>query len=246
MTEVLERGNIFFAYRPRVEHDEARGIEDVQRLFVILEPEHHRRYRRLIVGQKRLPSPEEKERFWGFVDRVGDRPEEVRNGLERETYRTRTLGWRLQPEARLAGEGVYGIVRHGDHTHLAYVLELPEEPGDAQEDLGIRPEASYIVTLKNPEVPSQEAVAPDRDVELPQAIREHFGGLRFVAADPPELLDVEGFEFVLIGAGEDVREELGIDLDPKRETADSPDIFRHLKVEPAEHRTEPLTEGTWQ
>ena len=32
------------------------------------------------------------------------------------------------PPARPAAEGIYAIVRHGDHTHLAYVIELPQRP----------------------------------------------------------------------------------------------------------------------
>jgi hypothetical protein len=35
MADVLERGNIF-AYRPKVEHTSAEGLEDIQRFFVIL------------------------------------------------------------------------------------------------------------------------------------------------------------------------------------------------------------------
>jgi hypothetical protein len=37
-----------------------------------------------------------------------------------------------------------------NHTHLAYVLELPEEIGEVQEAFNISKEGSYIVTVKNP------------------------------------------------------------------------------------------------
>jgi hypothetical protein len=35
MSDVLGRGNIYFVYRPRVEHLRAEGLEDVQRFFVM-------------------------------------------------------------------------------------------------------------------------------------------------------------------------------------------------------------------
>jgi hypothetical protein len=42
MADVLERGNIYFVYRPKVEHT-AAGLEDIQRFFVILSPSEKRR-----------------------------------------------------------------------------------------------------------------------------------------------------------------------------------------------------------
>jgi hypothetical protein len=45
MAEVLERGNIYFVYRPKVEHTSAAGLEDVQRFFMILCPFGRQRYR---------------------------------------------------------------------------------------------------------------------------------------------------------------------------------------------------------
>ncbi|MQA87112.1 MAG: hypothetical protein GEV03_21420 [Streptosporangiales bacterium] len=36
MPEVLEAGDIYFLYRPRVEHEEVAGPGDVQRLYVVL------------------------------------------------------------------------------------------------------------------------------------------------------------------------------------------------------------------
>lgn len=34
-----ERGEIFFFYRPKVEREEAHGPQDVQRLYIVLQPE---------------------------------------------------------------------------------------------------------------------------------------------------------------------------------------------------------------
>ena len=59
--------------------------------------------------------------------------------------------------ARPVGEGKYAIINHSNnHTELAFVLELPKELGEAQKDLGIEKEASYIVTVINPKIPKKE------------------------------------------------------------------------------------------
>jgi hypothetical protein len=40
---VLEQGDVFFFYRPRVGVEEVRRLDDVQRFFVVLEPERRAR-----------------------------------------------------------------------------------------------------------------------------------------------------------------------------------------------------------
>jgi hypothetical protein len=247
VASVLERGEIFFFYRPRVNRESVEGSQDVQRLSIVLVPRGRRVARRLILGRKRLPDPEAHERFWGFVDEVADRPEQVERELDRGTYETKTRGLRVQPAARPAGEGVYGIVRHDDHTHLAYQLELPQRLGEVQRELKIEREASFIIAVKNPDLPSPAGLGnPRLLVELPGELKRRFGNRRFIDVDPPALLDFEGIEFVLIGAAEDVREELGIDLKPEREQLDRADIIRALKLEPEEHPLAPLLKGQWR
>jgi len=47
--------------------------------------------------------------------------------------------------ARPAGEGKY--------AELEYILEIPEQPGEAQKELGIQKEASYVISVINPKRP---------------------------------------------------------------------------------------------
>jgi hypothetical protein len=136
MSTELERGDIFFFYRPRVGRDEVRSLEDVQRFFMVLHPQGSSHVREIVVGTKRLPDVERHEREWAFVARVS-RGVDFREELERRTYQTKTRGERVQAPARPAGEGRYAIVDHGDHSHLAYGLELPHDPGEAQRTLRI-------------------------------------------------------------------------------------------------------------
>lgn len=250
MTDITESGDVYFLYRPRVGEEEPEEPEEIQRLFMVLRPRGERRWRRIVIGRKRLPEPERsgRERFWGFVDTVTSRGREIGERAGRERYTTATRGERVQPEDRPLGEGVYAIARHDDHTHFAYQLELPEEPGEPQEELNVELEASYVVSVKDPEQPSPAAagLSSERKAELPKGLRERFGGRRFAALDPPDFRDHEGVELVLIAASEDVAEELGIELPEERETAESADIFEQLRIDRERHPIEPLLKGEWE
>jgi hypothetical protein len=248
MANVLEAGHIYFFYRPRVQHDEAKGLEDIQRFHFILSPRGKRVWRLLTIGRKRMPEVKDGgERVWAFVDKVGHEPREVEDELDRQIYGTKTRGERVRPEARPAGEGVYTVVAHGDHTHLAYELEFPKEPGEVQRELNIEEQGSYVVTVKNPDAPSPPWAGFRRreKVELPAELARHFRGRRF-AELTPELLDQEGTELVLVGAKETPEAELGITLEPEEEDETNAAIFDDLKLERAQHPLEPLFTGEWR
>src|SRR5947207_2162826 len=220
MPQVLERGNIYFVYRPRVEETSVSGLEDIQRFFMILSPHNNEQHRLIVIGHKKLPEIEDRhERNWGFVQKVAHDTDDIESELDRITYVTKTRGERHLAPARPAGEGVYAIVRHEDHTHLAFALELPSKPGEVQGELNIPQQGSYIITVRNPEQPPPPGVGlPDNEKpELPQRLQARFRGRRFAPVDSPDVLDREGTEFVSIGADEDVFEELGVPLNPQRE-----------------------------
>ena len=246
---VLETGNLYFFYRPRVGVQAAESFDDVQRLYMVLGPRGKATYRLIIIGEKRLPSVDGggDRKSWGFVDKVGSRPEEVEDELDPKTYPTKTRGERERPAARPAGEGVYAIVRHHDHTHLAYALELPARPGEVQRALNIVEEGSYVVAVKNPEAPSPPGVGLDetRRARFPKDLESRFAGRRFISLDPPAFLDREGAEILLVGARPDVTEELGLQLDVEQETEATAEIFSDLRVEKSLHPVTPLLEGKW-
>lgn len=247
-TEVLEKGDIFFFYIPKVEKEEVRGEEDIQRFYIVLSPDKKKVYRLIAVGQKAMPEAGNGgQRNWGFVSKIGHKPEEVEDELDKRVYETKTRGERERQAGRPAGEGRYEIVRHGDHTHLAYSLELPKKPAEVQRELNIEDEASYILSVKNPEKPSppQAGLKGAQKADFPKRLMDVFRGRRFANADPPDLLDYEGAEIMLIGAKESPEEELGIKIDTENETESSAEIFRDLKLERDQHKTEPLFKGRW-
>lgn len=248
--QTLERGNVFFFYRPRVEEEEPESVEEVQRFQMVLRPEGKKMFRLLVIGQKKLPDAVHRgrSRRWGFVETAQRDPERVKEHLEEDVYETKTRGERHLPAARPVGEGVYRILRHGNHTHFVYALELPKQAGEPQEDFNIEDEASYIISIKNPEKPSpaQAGLQADRKADYPKRLMEVFRDRQFAEADPPDLLDYEGAEFVLVPAAENISEELGITLHPEDESERTAEIFTQLHLDKQEHPLEPLFEASWK
>jgi hypothetical protein len=248
----LERGHIFFFYRPRVapldDTPQVLGLDDIARIHIVMHPRGKHLYRVIVLPRKRLPDVKRHDREWGFVEKVTSDPHDIERELETQVYKTKTRGARLLPSARPAGEGVYALARHADHTHLAYALELPEEPGAVQRALQMRREASYIVSVKNPEAPSppEAGLPPDEAAHYPPQLMQRFEGRRFVPVDPPELLDYPGAQLLLIGASGDVKHELGIDLDPQRENERTAEIFRDLHLAKSRQPVDPLFKGQWK
>jgi hypothetical protein len=246
--EVLERGGIYFAFRPRVDVGSPAGIDDVQRFYMILSPREEKRYRLIVFGQKKLPAVEDGgERYWAFVEKVSRKADAITAELVAETHETKTRGERTRPAARPVGEGVYALVRHGDHTHLAYVLELPSTLQDVQRALNIREEASYVISVKNPDQPSPRGVGlgEHQEADFPKRLQDRFKNRRFISVDRPEFLNYEGAELLFIGAAGDVSAELGIELDAEHETADTAEVFTDLRLDRAQHPTTPLLTGEW-
>ena len=247
---VLESGNFYFFFRPKVDEQAVQGFEDVQRMYMIPKPHGKRSYRLMIIGEKRLPvvSGAGDRKSWCFVEKVASRAKEVEDELDPKTYPTKTRGERRLPAARPAGEGVYAIVRHRSHTHLAYALELPTKPGEVQRALNVVKEGSYVISVKNPEAPSPDGTGLDetRRATFPKDLQERFRGRRFIPLDPPDFLDHEGAEILLIGARQDVYEELGLQLNPEHETEATAEIFNDLRMEKSLHPTTPLFEGKWE
>ncbi len=152
------------------------------------------------------------------------------------------------PPARPAGEGVYALARHGRGTVLAYALELPEQPGEVQRAFHIEAEGRYVLSVKNPEVesPSGMGLDGDRRVDFPESLRQRFGARRWLPADPPDFLDHEGAELVLIGGRVEADADLGIDLEPQPEDEENAEVFKDLHLEKSDRTIKPLFEGTWE
>jgi hypothetical protein len=249
---IIEQGDIFFFYRPKVDTEEVKSIEDVQRFYMVVSPEDNNKYRLFLIGQKQLPEivrgkSTSEEKNWALNILTTNNPNDIQKELMPAEYITETRGKRRLPAAAPAGEGKYTIVKHDNHTELAYVLELPEVPGPTQREFEIKKEASYIISVKNPDVkvPGFAAFSSeDKKLEYPKHLKEKFADRRWINVDEPHLLDFENTQLLLIGARtKDVEEELGVDIDEEKETERSADLFKELKLRREQMPLKPLLKG---
>jgi len=256
-SEILEKGFVYFFYKPKVDSDEVNSIDDVQRLFIVMWPQGHmykknepttasRNYKRIIaIPKKSLPDEKKHSRYFGFVEKVSQDISEIDKDLNSRDYETKTKGSRHLDGARPVGEGIYSLISHGPHTHFVYVLELPKEIGEVQKAMHIAQEGSMIITVKNPEKTTKK-------FEYPENLQKLFEGRSYNPVSPPALLDYEGAEIILIGASDDLVAELGevgeeverySELDAKRLTDDK--LYKELHLNIKDHPIEPLRDGTW-
>ncbi|MFW5703727.1 MAG: hypothetical protein ACOCXQ_02745 [Patescibacteria group bacterium] len=246
----LEQGQVYFFYKPKVETEDVSSMNEVQRLYMVLHPYNENRYRLLVLGQKKLPKVEEHQNYWAFVSRVLRDPDKLREDLKPESHKTKTRGVQHRGVARPAGEGVYGIVTHGDHTHLVYDMELPnneETNRRVQKAFRIREKGSYVISVKNPEKPANKSVglSGDKQASYPKKLQERFEDRKFISVNPPDFLNHEYAELVLVGAAGDYTKELGIELNTEEESLNTADVFEDLRISREHYPLEPLFHGTW-
>jgi hypothetical protein len=280
--DVLEKGDIFFFYRPKtkiVDDDsggDVKSIEDIRRFFMVTatttatatnteneqqqqfdgtnsktpQEEEPSRYRLFVIGKKSLPEirtteARRSERYWAKVGGIFENPQELTRELLSDEFRKGDA-------ARPVGEGKYAIVKHQDHAELAYILEMPEEPGEAQRELGIEKEASYIVSIINPKVPVPAGYpSSEEPPNYPESILKEFGeNENFISlARDLRFINFQNAQMILVGAreGRDViQKEFGIDIREEKETVHSADIFSKLKIEKDKVPTKPLIEGKFE
>lgn len=79
-----------------------------------------------------------------------------------------------------------------------------------------------------------------RKAQFPAHLQAHLGHTRFGAADPPDFLNYEGCEFLLISASDDIEEELGMELE-----GDGDGTCDLLKIFGDDVEATPLLRGTW-
>jgi hypothetical protein len=211
--EVLEKGYIYFYYRPKTSNvTEPHGTSDVRRLFIILSPqgdlESAKAKKRLIViPQKNLPDDQNRTRYFGTVVKVTD-SQGIQDEIRAKFVASSTRGVRFLEGARSIGAGHYAITEHESHTHLVYVLDLPKEPEVPQKELHIRQEGSLTIAIKNPLSGKFENVKSPVTPTFPEDLSKKLEGKEFGIVNPPEYLDYEGSELILIGPSDDLFAEL--------------------------------------
>lgn len=125
--KILEQGDIFFFYRPKVNSKEIKSIDDIRRFYMVLCPEDEQKiidnntnndtttkdkklYRLFVIGKKSLPEirkteARSSERFWAQVGGIFYDPKKLGEDLASEEFRKGDA-------ARPVGEGKYAIIEH--------------------------------------------------------------------------------------------------------------------------------------
>ncbi|MGY2462877.1 DUF2795 domain-containing protein [Vreelandella sulfidaeris] len=239
MTDYVEKGDIYFFYRPKVNAQKVQNLDDVQRLHLVLVPDDDDTARLFLVGKKRMPEimkgkPTSTAREWMMNDMTG-KSKAIGEALFPLEYETKTKGEQEQGEAIPVGEGRYAIFMRNNSSRLAYRLSTPQPPGKAQSQLGILAEASYIISVRNPslDVPG----FPDAKPNYPKRLEEKFADKRWLDVDDGKLLDYENAQLLLIGAHDDLSEE-SISITGKAA------LFKTLGLKKREWPTEALEGGT--
>jgi hypothetical protein len=254
-SEILEYGDIYFFYRPKVGSPNVKSIDDVRRFFMVTVPErtatkndkektNRQLYRLFVIGKKSLPEirtseARSSERYWARVGGIFEKSEDLTNELLSDEFRKGDA-------ARPVGEGKYAIVSHQNHAELAYILELPKEPGEAQKELGIEKEASYIITVINPVKPVPDGYpSAVQSPQYPDSIQQEFrDDENFIPLTRNlDLINYQNAQIILIGAREGndtIKKDIGIEI---KEESDSADIFSKLRVRKEQIPVRPIIEG---
>ncbi|KAJ5161103.1 hypothetical protein N7492_006495 [Penicillium capsulatum] len=215
-SNILEKGIVYFFFRPRVNVEEPQSIEDVARSFIVLRPaplgteldqgqgpiDKDARCRLLMLPKKKFPTSP-KERDMAFVEKAGQTMQELQDKfISSSTYQTATRGERTIEEARPYAEGVYAITSTYRSSHLAYVLTIPAELGEIQANFGLYHRGSWIVQSKNPQFPGPAIGRLPKDPEYPESVLGKFGGLRWVPLKP-EFIEYPNAQILMIGEAQD-------------------------------------------
>lgn len=182
-SSILEKGIIYFFFRPRVNIDDPHGMGDVARSFFVLRPtplgaeldnnqgpmDKDARCRLLMLPKKKFPTSA-KERDMAFVEKAGQSVKDLQdNFVASSTYQTATRGERTTEDARPYAEGVYAITSTKRTSHLAYELTIPAQLGEVQENFGLCQRGSWIVQSKNPKYPGPPSGQLPKEADYPES-----------------------------------------------------------------------------
>ncbi len=253
--QVLERGNILFLYQPKSTVAHAQGADDLQAIYFMLLPDEREQHKSRIFAVPRglfpvlVPgSAAPEERAWAFAQEVHPDPRVALDSLQEEAMAALAPGQRARPWVRAAGEGRYTIVKHGADTHLAYVLDKPEQPGEVQQALKIAPRGNYLISVLAPAAPAEIKV--DRRPTYPPRLQSRFRDDR-APVEPSDFLDYPYTRVFLLAAGLDAEQELGVKLEPNIQNWAQRKALQMLHKEETKAASEgisllePLMEGRW-
>ncbi|PVH96362.1 tetrapyrrole biosynthesis, uroporphyrinogen III synthase, partial [Periconia macrospinosa] len=210
-SNILEKGLIYFFIRNRVNVEEAESVGDLQRTYFVLRPLPlgaklgegalpDLQNNRLLALPKKVFPKSHKDRFMAFVEKAPTTIQDLKDNFFPGTeYQTKTSGTRRVEPVTPVAEGVYAITKTEDtSTHLAYAITIPSDIGEVQDDLGLRSQGSFIISVKNPKRSSPANTNLPRGPDFPDEIIEEFRNLAWSKVQPKHL-DYPNAQILLIG-----------------------------------------------
>lgn len=180
-SNILEKGIIYFFTRARVNEDHPESAQDLQRSYFVLRPlskgaeitngpiEDSKTARLVALPKKVFPKASGRDKYLTFVEKVNCSMDDLKSSFfSGNEYSTATAGVSHTPPVTPVGEGVYAITSIGRDSHFAYMLTIPSEAGEVQEELGIRSRASYIISMRNPTTPAPKGQALPASPDYPK------------------------------------------------------------------------------
>lgn len=178
-SSILEKGLIYFFFRGRVGIHEPSDVNDIARSYIVLRPLPHGAKlgdgvvsdagnNRLLALPKKVLPVSAKDRFMVFVDKANANIEEIKKDLSSSDYMTKTVGSRHTPAAAPIGEGVYAITTTGRESHLSYILTIPSELNEVQQEVGLKARGSFVTSVKNPQFPGPANTNLPKGPDYPQ------------------------------------------------------------------------------
>lgn len=248
-SNVLEKGIIYFFTRGRVGIEEPESVTDLQRSYMVLRPLppggklgdgpiDDVGNNRLIALPKKVWPKSPRDRFMVFVEGTKKSMADLKDSFFKGSdYDTKTQGTRHTPSVTPIGEGVYAMVSTGSgrqETHLAYMLTIPQEPGELQDDVGLRAKGSFVMSLKNPEAGGPSYANLPQGAEFPKDVMDEFRGRGWMPPEPKHF-DYQNAQILLIG--ESLDDSKALEANSKDEKNDSKETPAE-EVEKLEHEDE--------
>jgi hypothetical protein len=235
-SNILEKGIIYFFTRGRVGTDNPDSVQDLQRSFMVMRPlpsgakltdgaVQEMQNLRLLALPKKVWPKSGADKFMSFVEKAGTTMAELKDSFfAGSEYSTKTTGTNHTPNVTLVGEGVYAFTNTGGGrgaAHLAYMLTVPSELGEVQQDIGLKEKGSFVISLKNPEAPGPANASLPQKPEWPAEFIEEFGGRGWMPAEPKHL-DYAHAQILMIG--EDFEKSDNLEANPKDEKDDAKEV----------------------
>lgn len=180
---------------------------------------------RLLALPKKVWPKGSQDKFMSFVEQAGTTMADLKdNFFSGSEYSTKTTGTNHTPNVTLVGEGVYAFTNTGGGrgaSHLAYMLTVPSELGEVQQDIGIKEKGSFVISLKNPESSGPANAQLPQGPAWPSEFIEEFGGRGWMPAEPKHL-DYANAQILMIG--EDFERSDNLQPNPKDEKDDAKEV----------------------